>query len=158
MREVARRIAFSPAELFTVEWRDLERLLREVFEALGFATYLTAPAKDGGFDLRLRCTHAGLTLNYLVEVKHWRTSRPGTKIHNEFLDIVVREPATRGLLLSTSGFGKELLRGRLEVERQRVRLGAAAKIVGLCQLYFRKSAGLIDQELILPTVLFEATQ
>ena len=53
MRELARRLALHPEELPTVEWRDLERILRETFEGIGFDTKLTRSTKDGGFDLEL---------------------------------------------------------------------------------------------------------
>jgi hypothetical protein len=53
MRELVKQIAASPWELAAVEWRDLERLLFEVFVALGFNAKLTRSSKDGGYDFRL---------------------------------------------------------------------------------------------------------
>lgn len=55
MREIAMAIAENPSFLKEIEWRDLERALREIFEKLGFETELTRSMKDGGFDLRLQC-------------------------------------------------------------------------------------------------------
>jgi len=72
-RALARRLALSPSELADVEWRDLERLLAEVCDALGFGTTLTRSGKDGGFDLELRADGSV----YLVEVKHWSLCDPG---------------------------------------------------------------------------------
>lgn len=71
MKEVARHLAECPEILYRVEWRDLERLLREVFEGIGFGTELTRSGKDGGFDLRLTFDEDGHRRVYLVEVKHW---------------------------------------------------------------------------------------
>jgi hypothetical protein len=42
MREIARQIAAEPRELAELEWRDLERILFEVFDALGY----NAPLKQ----------------------------------------------------------------------------------------------------------------
>lgn len=77
MRALARRIATFPAELQMLEWRDLERVLREVFEGIGFATHLTRHGKDGGFDLELSAQTEQGKKSYLVEVKHWTTQKPG---------------------------------------------------------------------------------
>jgi Restriction endonuclease len=71
MRAIAVEIAHNPSCLKNVEWRDLERLLREVFEGLGFDTQLTRSSKDGGFDLMLKCIERGVAKIFLVEVKHW---------------------------------------------------------------------------------------
>src|SRR5271165_1604980 len=76
-RELARRLALHPEEMPTVEWRDLERILRETFEGTGFDTELTRSTKDGGFDLELSITEQGQRTVYLVEVKHWSDQKPG---------------------------------------------------------------------------------
>jgi hypothetical protein len=86
MQGLASIIAAQPQELINVEWRDLERLLFEVFEGLGFDTTLTRPAKDGGFDLRLVAD--GFT--YFVEVKHWaERSKVGEGIVSRFTEFVI---------------------------------------------------------------------
>ena len=54
MRALASRLAHHPDELKIVEWRDLERILREIFKQIGFETGLTRSGKDGGFDLELK--------------------------------------------------------------------------------------------------------
>lgn len=81
MQELARRVADRPQELADVEWRDLERLLFEVFDALGYQARLTRPGKDGGYDLRLEAE--GFV--YFVEVKHWfERSKVGAGIIKRF--------------------------------------------------------------------------
>jgi hypothetical protein len=62
-----------------------------------------------------------------------------------------------GLLISTSGFGRNLIQGRLEVERHLVRLGSANKVVELCQFYVRKGLGIWEPGLVLPRLLFDET-
>lgn len=157
MSSLARQVALRPGELVNIEWRDLERLMREVFEEIGFETQLTRPAKDGGFDLKLRTSHGDEDFSCLVEIKHWRTSRPGRKIYTDFVEVVVREGTTQGLLLSSSGFRDSVLRGRLAVEHHPVRLGTANKFVELCQVFLSKKSGLIEQDLVLPRLLLDDT-
>ena len=74
MKALVIAIAENPEYLHDVEWRDLERILREVFETMGFDTKLTRSGKDGGFDLQLQCDESGKQKTFLVEVKHWMGS------------------------------------------------------------------------------------
>lgn len=75
MRELAKTLAQHPDELSKVEWRDLERLLCEVFEGIGFDTRVTRSSKDGGVDLELTTFEEGKKQVYLVEVKHWNEQK-----------------------------------------------------------------------------------
>lgn len=157
MRELARRIALDPGDLLHLEWRDLERVLREVFEGLGFETLLTRSSKDGGFDLELSHEAGGLRLVYVVEVKHWREKKPGPAVYSAFFDVVVRQGAQKGLLLSTSGFTKPLLQAHIQFRRQTVRLGSADKVIEFCQHYVRRERGLWETEPTLSHLLLEGT-
>ncbi|WP_162801228.1 restriction endonuclease [Azospirillum brasilense] len=158
LRAIASEIARTPRALGAVEWRDLERVLREVFESIGFDTRLTRPGRDGGFDLEVSCFEEGRKEVYLVEVKHWKPpSRPGMAIVSRFTEVVIAERADRGLLLSSSGFTREVIRGRSEVEQQLVRIGSDSKIVTLCQLYVRNGRGAWLSTSALPEILFHGT-
>lgn len=157
MREIARHLAEHPEELQTIEWRDLERVLREVFEGIGFDTTLTRSGKDGGFDLELRSSAAGSQSIYVVEVKHWAEKRPGSKEFKKLIKVATRRQATGGLLLSTSGFSNRIFRGIAEVERTAVRLGDHRKILSLCRTYYRLGTELWTRDQDLQEVLFEET-
>lgn len=158
MRAAAEEIARAPNSLKNIEWRELEKVLREVLEGLGFETRLTRPGRDGGFDLEVKCTEEGRRATYLVEVKHWaKPSQPGRAIVSRFVDVVVKLSADRGLILSSSGFTADVLHGYSEIERQRVRLGDSEKIVALCQQYVSRKDGLMISETELPTLLFMST-
>jgi restriction endonuclease Mrr len=128
MKEVAKHLALCPADLHRVEWRDLERLLREAFEGIGFDTVLTRSTKDGGFDLRLTFQEHGRKTTHLVEVKHWSAPfRPGSAVLQHFAHVVAREAAEGGLLLSTSGFAETAAEGLTESEQRLLRLGNDTK-------------------------------
>ena len=160
MRSIAIAVAENPACLRDVEWRDLERVLREVFEQMGFATELTRPGKDGGFDLGLQCTEAGKTKVFLVEIKHWAGSgkKPGRNILTSLINVVARAATdTTGLLLSSSGFTADVMKGRTEIEQRKVRLGGQSKIVSLCQNYLQSAADLWTPTTDVADMLLEGT-
>jgi type I site-specific restriction endonuclease len=157
MRSIAECIARFPDGLGEVQWPDLERVLREVFEGLGFETRHTPLSQDGGFDLELSCTKNGKRVTFLVEVKHWTDSRPGPKVLKNFFDVVIKRPAEAGLLLSSSGFTKHTIAGRTEIERQKVRLGGRTKIVTLCRQYVQRETGDWAETRALPEILFDDT-
>ncbi|HTE40967.1 MAG TPA: restriction endonuclease [Steroidobacteraceae bacterium] len=141
MRALAIAIAREPESLGMVEWRDLERVMREVFEGLGIDTQLTRSAKDGGFDLHLKT--GGMEL--LVELKHWLGSqkRVGPLAVQAFISVIARAPQpVTGLLLSTSGFTPGAAHGMTEVQQHRIHLGGKSKIVSLCQHYLATFGGL----------------
>lgn len=144
MKAIPLEIAKNPQCLRDVEWRDLERAMREVFEQLGFETELTRSGKDGGFDLRLECEEDGETQIFLVEVKHWLASgkRPGSEVLSALVDVVAKAGGkTKGLLVSSSGFTGNVLSGRTEVEQHTVRIAGQNKIVSLCQSYLESLEG-----------------
>lgn len=160
MRAIAIAVAENPACLRDVEWRDLERVLREVFEKLGFVTRLTRSGKDGGFDLQLNCTDSGVDKQFLVEVKHWAGSgkKPGRSVLKSLVDVVAKATASStGLLLSSTGFTTDVLSGRTEVEQKTVRLGGRAKIVSLCQNYLQDITGIFKPTTDLADMLLEGT-
>ena len=161
MRAIAIAVAKDPDCLQDVEWRDLERALREVFEGLGFTTRLTRSGNDGGFDLELKYAENGRQSIVLVEVKHWAGSgkKPGKAIVRSLVDVVARAaPGTTGLLLSSTGFTSNLVNGRTEIEQQKVRLGGQAKIVSLCQSYLQRTDGIWAPMTDLAEMLMSGTQ
>lgn len=158
MKEVAKHLALCPADLPRVEWRDLERLLREAFEGIGFDTELTRSTKDGGFDLRLTFLEHGRKRAHLVEVKHWSLpSRPGSAIIQHFAHVVARESVEGGLLLSTSGFAETAAEGLMESEQRLLRLGNDTKIISLCKTYYKLDSEIWIADQHLPQILHEST-
>lgn len=161
MREIVAAIAKNPECLRVVEWRDLERALREVFEGLGFTTRLTRSGNDGGFDLELKYEENGTRKNVLVEVKHWAGSgkKPGKPILRSLVEVVARAlPGTTGLLLSSTGFTSDLVSGRTEIERKLVWLGGRTKIISLCQSYLQSTEGIWTPTTDLVEMLQAGTQ
>lgn len=156
MKALAKLIAEHPEQLAMLEWRDLERVLREVFEGLGFDTQLTRSGKDGGFDLELATLKDGAKAVYLVEVKHWTDQKPGLMHLKKLVQVTASKQATAGLLLSTSGFTKTLYQGFAKLSAP-VRLGDGSKVVSLCQAYYRLDSALWVEAKDLEDAFFEGT-
>ena len=156
MRELAKQVALDPAALATIEWRDLERILREVFEGMGYETRLTRPAKDGGFDLELKFSASGEPLTYLVEVKHWTDNKPSMSHLNKLIEVTASQKATGGVLLSTSGFTQRLYSGLAKIAAP-VRVGEGAKIIALCKAWYRLQTGFWLEATDLHGALTDAT-
>lgn len=163
LRVVSRRFAQLIAEdarnLDKLEWRNLEMLLAEVFEGLGFSVELTPGSKDQGKDIILECYISGNKHTYIVEVKHWRAgNRVGQSALKDFLNVIVREGRRGGLFLSTSGYCDNAFEMLTEIEREKLRVGGEEKVVSLCKTYVKADSGIWSPPELLTEVLFEGTQ
>ncbi|WP_050420627.1 restriction endonuclease [Bradyrhizobium tropiciagri] len=156
MRELAKALAQHPDELSKVEWRDLERLLGEVFEGIGFDTRVTRSSKDGGVDLELTTFEEGMKQVYLVELKHWNEQKPGISHLKKLVRVTAARKATAGLLLSSSGFARPAYSGITEFTIP-VHLGGKDKIVSLCRTYYRLSSALWLEDANLQEALLSGT-
>lgn len=137
------KIAEDSNFLLKIEWRDMEKMIAEIFEGLAFDVKLTTPSKDGGKDLILEINKKGDSKKYLVEVKHWRSGKQvGQKYVKEFLKVICNERSDSGLLLSTYGFTKNAFEGLTELERKSINFGDEEKIVSLCRTYLKVKSGI----------------
>lgn len=139
----AEKIVEDPDLLMKLEWRDLERMVAELFEGLSFSVTLTPPAKDGGKDIVLECVNKGTNESYIVEIKHWRSKqRVGSDAIKEFLSVICKEKRVSGLFLSTYGFTDNAFEGLTEIERKIIRFGDEQKIINLCKSYLKVKSGI----------------
>lgn len=157
-RKLIEQIINNPRSLDEIEWREMERLLSEVFEGLGFEARLTPGSKDGGKDIILKCKVASKTHTYYVEVKHWRSGqRVGAGAITDFLNIIVNEEIEGGLFLSTYGFCSNAIESLTEIQRKSLRFGTENKVVSLCKSYFKAMSGIWTPDDLLPEVLHDNT-
>ena len=141
--EFAQLIARNAEVLRSLEWRQLEETMAEVFSGLGFKTTLTPGSKDGGKDIILEYIVNGAGATFYVEMKHWRSpTKVGSGVVTDFLKVVVRDHRHGGLLLSTYGFTTNAFEGLTEVGRQKLHFGEKEKIVSLCKYYEKAKRGL----------------
>lgn len=156
--QLAVMVARNPAALECIEWRDLERLIAEVFSGLGFDAELTPSSKDGGKDVVVTCTVSNETRSYAVEIKHWRSgNRVGNGVIMEFLHVIARENRNGGLLLATCGYCDNAFENLTEIDRPKIRFGTDEKVVSLCRNYVRAQEGIWFPPTQLDEVIFKDT-
>lgn len=155
---LAEIIAKKPDALNCIEWRDLERLIAEVFSGLGFEAQLTPASKDGGKDVILSCKVSNDIRSYIVEIKHWRSGvRVGHKAIGEFLHVIGRENRDGGLYLSTHGYCDNAFESLTEFDRRKLKFGNDEKVVSLCKNYVKAKAGIWSPPQKIEEVIFEGT-
>jgi HJR/Mrr/RecB family endonuclease len=158
-RQLAEMIAKNPAALNEIEWRDLERIIAEVFSGLGFDATLTPGSKDRGKDVILECEISNEKRSYIIEIKHWRSgNRVGHGAVGDFLHVITRENRNGGLFLSTYGYCDNAFEHLTHIERRKLRFGSGDKVVGLCRSYIKAKAGIWSPPQIMDEVLFEETE
>lgn len=157
-RALILRLVRDPDVLAKIEWRDLERVVAEIFEGLGFQVELTPPAKDGGKDVVVSCRTSSGIRSYVIEVKHWRAGKKVVKgCVNDFIRVVAAESREGGVFLSTSGYAGNAFEELSELQRQTVRFGGTEKVLSLCRRYERAGAGLFRSTSMLSELLYEDT-
>lgn len=157
-KKFASLVADDPMNLYKLEWRDVERMMAEIFEGIGFSVQLTPSSKDGGKDVILECTLNKEKCTYIVEIKHWRSGqRVGQQAVKDFLNVIVSEKRESGLYLSTFGYSDNAFQSLSEIERKKIRFGDKEKIVSLCQTYLKITSGIWSPAISLPEILSEKT-
>jgi restriction system protein len=157
-RALIRQVNIDPERLKDMEWFDLERLVHEVFDGIGFTATLTPPNKDGGKDVILECKIDGINKTFLVELKHWRSAtKVGQKQVKKFSKVVVKEKHDGGLFLSNYGFTGNYFECLTETEEKLIRFAEKDKLVQLCNTYERIQSGIWNPVDSLEDILFSDT-
>lgn len=142
-RELVKLVASNIDALMSIEWRDLERLVAEVFDGLGFDVILTPSTKDGGKDVIVTGVVKGKLATYYIEVKHWRTGKQvGVDPIKSFISVVASKDVAGGLFLSSSGYTSDV-ETCAEIKKQRVTLGGQSKVQTLCRRFESVGNGLL---------------
>ena len=157
-RGLALDVASHPRLLGEIDWLELEKLINEVLDGLGFDTLRTPPAGDGGKDIVVRCLHGGASGFYYVELKHWRSGkRVGPDVLKALAGVVARDGARKGLVLSSSGLTRNPFAGLTPAQARLVQAGGPDKIFSLCALYKFIKAGLAPRPKNPAELLFAGT-
>jgi len=152
-------IAKNPDYLLSLEWRDLERAITELFNEIGFDATLTPGSKDGGKDVVLECEINNEKKSYIIEIKHWRSGQKvGKKSVKEFTQVIINEKRSKGLYLSTYGYSDNYLESLTQIERDVVKFGDKDKIIELCNTYEKVRNGIWIPMNALENILFENTK
>jgi hypothetical protein len=156
MKSLADLVARYPETLPKLQWWEVEAVLREAFEGMGFGARKTRPSKDGGFDLELTISEGGTRRVFLVEVKHWIDQRPGSGHLKKLIKVTLSKDVQGSFLFSSSGFTRTVYSGITEISVP-VRLGAGEKIVALCRTYYRLKNQLWREDVNLHQELLSGT-
>ena len=131
------RIGPDPREWLQLGSRRFEEILAEIWTGLGWQTFLTPPARDGGFDIRAIRDANGTCLCYLVEAKAYRPDRPvGIAAVRHLYGIVERERATHGVIATTSTFTRDAI-AEAEAMKYRLTLADFRRVLDWLQEYRR---------------------
>lgn len=121
------------ASLRAMSWRELEQLVAEAYERLGYQVEQSAqPGADGGVDLRLR-RGGQLTL---VQCKHWRTQRVGAPVVREQFGLLAHHRAAAVVIVTTGDFTAE---ARAFAQGKPMELVAGTELLALVQGVQRRS-------------------
>jgi restriction system protein len=87
--------------LISLTPREFEHLIERLFVKMGYRTTLTKPTRDGGRDLIAEKFESGLREKVLVECKLYDRTKVGYKECMQLLGVISKEPACRGVLVTT---------------------------------------------------------
>jgi restriction endonuclease Mrr len=153
---LALEIAHDPDALMHIHDRHLEELLAEALDGIGFNVELGRGTKHGGKDIVVKDRET--EKKYVIEIKHWRSGkRVNGKIISDFVKVVAREKAAKGLFVSSSGFAPDAYEVVAEIRKKNVHLGGRDKIVHLCRTFANHRSGLTVPGSELTRVLFMET-
>jgi restriction system protein len=118
--------------LYDLDSRGFERLVKRLFERMGYETELTPPQKDGGRDINARRKAVGGREHVLIECKRYER-KIGVEHIGRLIGIVSTELANKGILVTSSDFtrGARDLAGR----NHRVELIGGLELVVLLNEY-----------------------
>ncbi len=84
-------------------WSQFEQLTSAYFSEHGFRVYVTDDGPDGGVDIKLY--KDGKT--YLVQCKHWRSSKVPVNVVRELFGVMVAEGADGGFVVASGQFTQD---------------------------------------------------
>jgi len=106
-RELIRRLSQSPNELRTIERREFERLVAELFAGFGYEVELTQRTRDGGKDI-IAVRRSEVETRFLVECKRPDPGHPiGVSTVRELYGVKVDDGASKAILATTTYFSPD---------------------------------------------------
>ena len=92
--------------LLQIDPIEFEWLVEELFKKMGYLTELTKVSYDGGIDLVAQKASVGKKEKLLIQCKRYENNI-GVKYVRELNGVVSDKKATKGMLVTTSGFSRE---------------------------------------------------
>lgn len=100
-----------PKRLHDIHWRAFEEVIAEILVGFGWQVQLTAPSKDGGYDLLGICKDAsGVSSAWIVECKRWGESQKvGVEVARALYTVKNEMRVSGAILATTSDFTQGVL-------------------------------------------------
>jgi restriction system protein len=93
--------------LRALSWQEFELLIAEVYRTEGFkVTELGGNGPDGGIDLTATASNGD---HYLIQCKHFKTSKVGVKIVREMLGVLAKEGAHQAVVIATGAYTQDAI-------------------------------------------------
>jgi len=86
-----------------MQWREFEMLVGEAFRQLGYRITETPPGPDGGVDIRMTRDK----VRYLVQCKHYKSSRVSVSVVRELYGVMAAEGAGGGFVMTSGCFTRD---------------------------------------------------
>lgn len=101
------RVLRFPTEMRGLSPREFEQFIADLLSGLGWAVELTARTRDGGRDII--AVRSAEQRRLLVECKRYQTRPVGVAIVQRLGGVLLGDPATQGLIATTSHFSRDAL-------------------------------------------------
>jgi len=108
--------------------RDFEHLVERLYVAMGYETVLTPKSKDGGRDIIAQRQKPAQNERLLIECKKYEHN-VGIQIARALLGVVASEKVTKGVIVTTSDFTRDVR--RFASENFHLELISGDELVGL---------------------------
>lgn len=132
--------------LNNIEWRDLERVLAELFWVNGFKVELTSSSKDGGKDIIIYSRDNKSKEKYYIEIKHWRSGVKVTeKTIKSFIEIIIKDDIKKGIIFSTSGYNSNVMCANICIHNVDLKLWGKNEIYSMAKAYLKNRFGLFEE-------------
>jgi len=107
--EVIEYLSRHPEVLYKFEPRKFERLTARILSSLGFEVELTAPVRDGGYDLiAFNADSLGIRTKYIIECKRYGPDYPvGVRFVRALYGIKGMNRAQHAMIATTSYFTRD---------------------------------------------------
>jgi restriction system protein len=94
-------------ELKALSWHEFELLIAETYRSEGYSvTEMGGSGPDGGIDLTATAPNGE---HYLIQCKHFKTSKVGVKIVREMLGVLAKEGAHQAVVIATGAYTKDAI-------------------------------------------------
>jgi HJR/Mrr/RecB family endonuclease len=97
-------------KILLLESRQFEEVIAELLRSQGFDVDLTKRTRDGGYDIMaIKKIDHHLPMKFLVECKRYSNKKIGIEIVRQFMYVVNKQSANRGIIATTSYFTKDAI-------------------------------------------------